>query len=115
MLDTRNFSVPDLDPILAYKGVWALCTRGDDGLLKATHFTVVLVLGRSPIWGIWTVDGKFIAFAGSRNQIERRYPHLTWRRRMATWQMADITDKSVEKRRAELKETYGKNLPRRMA
>ncbi len=100
---------PELDPILTYKGVWALCTTDKTGkVLKATHYCSVLVAGRDPMWGVWLVSGKFVRFAGSRTQIENAYPRLVWRRKMATYQLIDTTDKSVETRRAEIATVYGK-------
>jgi hypothetical protein len=104
---------PAPDPLRAYKSVWALCTVSKDNTLKATHYAVVLVGGSTPTWGVWTVTGKFQRFAASRGQIERAYPKLRWRRKMATWACSDLEDKSVAARRAELAEIYGQPLPRR--
>lgn len=105
-------TAPELDPILAYKGVYALCTTDKSGrLLKATHYASVLVGGSSPLWGVWTVRGKFLRFYSFRSQIESTYPKLVWRRKMATYSLIDITDKSVESRRAELETVYGRAIP----
>jgi hypothetical protein len=107
----RHFKAPELDPILTYKGLYALCTQDKSGLLKATHYTCVLVGGNTPIWGVWTVQGRFLRFHPGRRHIEKTYPKLVWRRRMATWALADIEAKSVQDRRNELKEHMG-TLPK---
>lgn len=106
------YQAPDLDPILAYKGVWALCTVNQKTEeLKATHYASCLIAGSYPVWGVWTVLGKFLRFHGSRTDIEEAYPRLVWRRKMATWSLHDITDKSVATRRHELGAVYKKTLP----
>ena len=109
-LDTAT--VPEISTLMAYKGVYVLCTRGREGRLKATHYASVLIGGSTPLWGIWLVSGRFVRFASSRHMIEEAYPRLVWRRKMATWACTDVTDKSVETRRAELEVTYGKHIAR---
>ena len=56
--------------------------------------------------------GKFVRFASSRAQIERAYPKLVWRRKMATWQCTDVENKSVVQRREELAQLYGQEVKR---
>ena len=112
-LMTTLATVPELETLMMYKGLYALCTVDKDGkALKATHFCGVMIGGPSPVWAIWLVDGRFVRFANSRAQIEKMYPHLTWRRRMATWHCSDVTDKSLGTRRAELEDRYGKRIAR---
>lgn len=103
---------PDLEELRAFRGIHALCTveRGKKRLLKATHYASVLIGGPRPVWGVWTVAGKFLRFYGSRHEIERAYPKLVWRRHMATWQCISTEDKNIAKRRMELETTYGKKL-----
>jgi hypothetical protein len=103
--------LPEIQDIQAYKSVYALCSVDRFGQLKATHYAAVLIGGPSPIWGIWTVQGKLIRFLGSRAKIEEAYPRLVWRRKMASWRCTDLTDKSVATRRAELESHYGKPTP----
>jgi len=111
-IKTLAYHVPELGPILAYKGVWALCTTNKDGdALKATHYASCLISGNRPIWGVWTVAWKFLRFYGSRLDIEEAYPRLVWRRKMATYLLQDITDKSVAARRSELAQVYKKAVP----
>jgi hypothetical protein len=104
----------DLQDVLTYKGVWALCTTNKDGTqLKATHLAAVLIGGPSPLWGVFTIEKKFVRYAGSRAQIEAAYPTKVWRRKMATYHLIDWEHKSVETRSVELREVYGRELPRR--
>lgn len=103
---------PDIELLRTFRGIHVLCTveKGRKRSLRATHYASVLIGGPSPIWGVWTVQGRFLRFYGSRHEIEAAYPKLVWRRHMATWQCVDTEDKSIEKRRAELESTYGKKL-----
>jgi hypothetical protein len=101
----------DLAGLLAYKGVHALCTVTKEKTLRATHYAACLTYGQNPIWVVYTAAGKFVRFAGSRQQIEEAYPHLTWRRKMATWALHDVEDKSLEERRREISQRYGQELP----
>lgn len=108
----RPLALPDLDEIFAYRGVYALCTTSKDGqALKATHYASVLIGGAYPTWGVWTVGRKFLRFASSRAQIENAYPRLVWRRKMATWSAIDLDDKSIDRRRDELQQRFGRKLP----
>jgi hypothetical protein len=96
---------PDLGAILAYKGLWALCTTNKSGeVLKATHYASVIIGGPHPVWCVWTVRGKIQRYFGSRGQVERAYPNLVWRRKMATWALHDPTDKPAAVRRHELED-----------
>ncbi len=109
---TRPVSLPELNEIMTYKSVYALCTVNRIGqVLKATHFCCVLIGGSRPLWGVWLSSGKHLRFASSRLQIAEAYPKLVWRRKMATWTLADMTDKSVESRRHELADRYGHRVP----
>jgi len=107
------YRAPQLDPFLTYKGVYALCTTRKDGsVLKATHYACCLVQGVRPVWGVWTVQGKFLRFYPYKHSIAEAYPKLVWRRKMATWSLTDITDKSLETRRDELSKLYSKPMPK---
>jgi hypothetical protein len=104
--------LPTIDSLRGYRSVYALCTTDKDGrALKATHIASVLIGGPNPTWGVWTVRGKFQRYHSSRADIEETYPRLTWRRIMATWAAVDMHDKSLEKRRFELEDLYGRKLP----
>jgi hypothetical protein len=100
-----------LKDLLAYKGVYALCTVGKERQLKATHYAACLISGQNPVWVIHTVNGKFVRFAGSRAQIEEQYPKLVWRRRMATWTLTNAEHKPLPQRRQELAQRYKAKLP----
>lgn len=106
-------STSDLLDILAYRGLWALCTTNKDDKLTATHLAAVLIGGPHPLWGVWTVEKKFLRYAGSRTQIEEAYPTKVWRRKMATYQLVNWEHKSVGQRSDELRIKYGRTLPER--
>lgn len=106
-----------LEHVLSYKSVYALTTvvakKGSDrDRLKATHYAVCLVNGRVPLWGVWTVGGRFQRFFKSRQEIADEYPKLVWRRKMASWNLRDVADKTVELRVEELEDFYGKKTGR---
>jgi len=86
------FDNPKIKDILAYRGVHVLNDVGGNGLLKASHYAICLVFGKEPVWGVWTVAGKFLRFYGSRQDIAEAYPHKSWRRKMASWNFGDISD-----------------------
>ena len=94
--------VPPLGAIMAYRGVYALSTITTEGRLRATHYATCLVGGRDPMWGVWTVNGVFQRFFGSRDQIARSYPKLTWRRKNATWHMVEVNDMDAKAKKREL-------------
>lgn len=103
---------PSVENILAYKGIYVLNTVGKDGQLKATHYTCVLIGGPQPVWGVWSISGKFTRFYTFRSEIEKAYPQLVWRRKAARWEMSGVLDKSkTDHKRAELAEMYGRELP----
>ena len=111
--DSEEFTPPPLDPILAYRGVWVLCTTNKHGtVLKATHYASCLVMGRAPLWGIWSVGGRFLRFYGARTEIEADYSRLVWRRKMARFTLESLRNHSLALRRAQLKDAYGKPLPK---
>lgn len=95
--------------LLAYKGVHALCQLNKSTKkLRATHYAMVLMYGRFPIWAVYSAKGNFQAYHGSRASIEEAYPKHVWRRHMATWGLKDIEDKSIERRRNEIEARHGR-------
>lgn len=82
--------------------------------LKATHYACVLVAGRSPVWGVWTVKWKFVMFCGSRQQIADQYPAKSWTTTMASWLLSDAESdyKDIGKRVRALEEKYGGEIKR---
>ena len=103
----------NLDGILAYKGVYVLSTINErTKMLKGTHYACCLISGPSPVWGVWSISGRFIRFAASRHQIEEAYPKLVWRRKMASWTLRDVEDHTVKARITELEETFGSAIDR---
>lgn len=82
--------------------------------LKASHYACVLIGGPTPIWGIWTVAGRFVMFAGSRHQIAELYPEKAWSTVMASWLLTDAESdfKDIGKRVRALEERYGGHIER---
>lgn len=108
-----------LEGVLAFKSLYTLNDISKDRetgkpALKATHYCCVLIQGRDPYWGIWQVSGQFQAFAGSRDQIEKRYPKKAWKRVMASWALTNAEDdyKDVKKRVKFLEENVHASVPR---
>jgi hypothetical protein len=110
MSNVTNITPPDLSGVMSYKGIHALCTvtASKDGgrVLRATHYACCLIYGSSPVWGVWTVGGRFLRFASSRGQIADAYPNHVWRRKVASWNLEEVTEADVETRRARLAERY---------
>lgn len=81
---------------------------------KATHYCCVLISGRNPLGGVWTIGGKFVRYAGSREQINEAYPNKTWTRVMSSWMLSrDENDyKDIDKRVRALEDLYGKEIHR---
>jgi hypothetical protein len=115
---TTTHDIPALSEIMAYKGLYALCTvkkeTSGNVKLKATHYACCLVYGSSPIWGVWTVNGRFQRFFSYKSEIAGAYPSLVWRRKAASWSLSGVEDLSVEQRRARLETRYRSKLPERV-
>lgn len=98
--------------IIGYRTVYVLSTiNAKTGLLKGSHYAAVVCYGPAPLWGVWTIKGKFLAWYGSRKQIENTYSNLTWRRRATQWEMVDMEDHGLERRREELQKFYHTPVP----
>ena len=81
-----------------FKPVHLLCTMEKEQL-KATHYACYLSHG---MWGLWTINDKFVRHFGSRSQIEDAYPTKSWRRRAGSSYVAEIREITSEQERAEL-------------
>ena len=90
---------PNLENIFTYKSVWALCVINKDGRLRATHYASCYVAGRAPVWGLWTINGKFVRLFNGRESIIQSYPGHVWRRWMMKWGLKDDADTSAAERR----------------
>lgn len=109
---TVNLAAPPLGSLFSYRTVHALCTAitiEGKRRLTATHFAVCLTLGQDPIWGVWTVHGKFLRFYGRKSAVAEAYPHLVWRTKQATWSMVDVHDMDHEAKEKQLKSLYKKD------
>jgi hypothetical protein len=102
---------PDLERILTFKSMHALCTVNKDSKMQATHYACCLVSGRNPLWGVWSLNGRFQGFFAGRQDITDNWPHLTWRRIMARWQLRDDANSKPEDRRKALAKELRKALP----
>ena len=69
-------------------------------------------MGRTPIWGLWTVGGRFLRFYGSRTEIEADYSRLVWRRKTARFTLESLRNHSLAMRRDQLKSADNKPLPK---
>ena len=69
-------------------------------------------MGRTPIWGLWTVGGRFLRFYGSRTEIETDYSRLVWRRKTARFTLKSLRNHSLAMRRDQLKSADNKPLPK---
>jgi hypothetical protein len=99
----------EMREFLVYRGLHVLCTVNKEMKLTATHYAMCLVGGVSPMWGVWTVNNKFLRFFSRKTEIEDQYPSRVWRRVMAQWSMHDITDYPVAKRREMMQEYLEKH------
>ena len=98
--------------IIGYRTVYVLSTiNAATGMLKGSHYAAVVCYGASPLWGVWTISGKFVAWHGSRKQVEEHYPYLTWRRRATQWALVDLEDHDIEQRKKELQDFYHVPVP----
>jgi len=108
---------PDLESLMTYKGIHALCTISKEGKMKAVYYATCLVTGANPLWGVWKLGrndnekAKFIRFHNSKQDIADTYPAYTWRRKMARWQLQNDDDSKPNVRRRDLANELGKNLP----
>lgn len=100
-----------LREIMTFKTLWALCTVGKEGQMRAVYYAVCLSGGRNTTWGLWNMNAKFLHFAPSREALGRMHPKLTWRRIMARWQLQDDTDWRAQKRRLALSVELDAPLP----
>lgn len=98
--------------LLAHRNVYVLSTIGSNGQLKGTHYTCCLSYGSNPVWGVWTIRGKFLRFYGSRGQIRDAYSDLVWRTHTGTWTLAKTSDdeQSPVEKREEIAKHYGGTL-----
>jgi hypothetical protein len=106
-----DLDVPPLGSILSYRVVWALCTSvkvEGHQRMRATHYATVLSAGRTPIWGVWTINGAFQRFFGSRSAIEDAYSRLVWRKKQSTWTLTDLHDMDHSEKQRALQTVYRK-------
>ena len=111
-----NFTPPALAEIMSFRGVHVLgdlrVTPEGRPQLIARFYCSCLIYGRSPVWAVYKAStGSFVRFYGYRSEIERAYPRLTWRRKMASWHLAAVDDLNPSRRRRFLAERYGKAPP----
>jgi hypothetical protein len=103
-------ALPKVENILGYRSVWVLATLSKDGTqLRATHYAICLVMGRPPLWGVFTINGKFLRYASGRDMIHEQYPNHVWRRVPARWQFDELdpSSKQAIERKDYLLKHYG--------
>lgn len=96
-----------LKGVMTYRGIHVLYTVQKNAK-KATHYACCMIYGRNPLWIVWNVHGKFIRFAGSREQIEQAYPTHRWARKSATWSLVRVPerDEDADVRRRRVLDSY---------
>lgn len=106
------YNVPPLGSVMAFRGVHALSEIAPTGYLRATHYATCLIGGREPMWGVWSVNGVFQRFFGSRAQVVEAYPRKIWRMRSATWNLVDLHKMDAAEKKKAMREIYhrGTNL-----
>lgn len=100
------YPVPPLGSVMAFRGVHALSEIAPSGFLRATHYATCLIGGREPMWGVWSVNGVFQRFFGSKEQVREGYPNKVWRMRSATWNLIDLHNKDAQEKKKEMREIY---------
>lgn len=100
-----------LQRIMTYRSLWALCSTNKEGKLKVSFYCSCVVFGRSPMWGVWNANGKLLHFASGREVIGKQHPHLTWRRIMTRWHLADDMNSKASERREALADEFKLELP----
>jgi hypothetical protein len=99
---------PQIGAILGHRGVHILAQLTKDGTqLKGTHYAVVLIGGSHPLWGVWTIAGRFIRFFGGKVEIEEAYPNHVWRRHPARWVFEDLAPRKTIDRRNYMLTKFG--------
>jgi hypothetical protein len=100
-----------LTDILTFKTLHALCSTNKAGKMRVVFYVSCLVAGRSPLWGCWSVNGRFLHFAAGKEAIAAQHPRLAWRRVMARWSLADEHDSVAAERRKLLEIELATPLP----
>jgi hypothetical protein len=57
----------------------------------------------------------FSGFFSSKEQVQKAYPKLVWRRKNATWSMVRIDDMDAKAKKAELAVLFKKGEPARIS
>lgn len=99
---------PLLGDILSHRSIWVLAQLSKDGKsLKGTHYSICLVGGKEPLWGVWTISGKPVGKFDYRHEIEASYPNHVWRRHQARWHFYELAEKETVDRRNYALAKYG--------
>ncbi len=102
---TTELELPPLQDLFAYRGVYVLASLNRDGKLRGMRYAICLIHGPDPLWGVWNINGKFLQFYGSRQQIQEAHPTLRWRRKMGMWRFLGETSQTPDQRRVALRES----------
>jgi len=88
-----NTDVVTLQSVEAFRTIYALCDISPKTKrLKASHYATCLVAGRTPLWGVFDLDGKLIWFFESRSGLEHapHFKHKAWRTKQCAWRMGYV-------------------------
>ena len=86
-----NVSSEAMAKIAAFRGVYVLCRVNiKEKKLTAQYLASCLTSGRTPMWGVFDLNGIARRFFSSRAEVEAAHPALVWRRYLGHWQMQEI-------------------------
>jgi hypothetical protein len=102
---------------IGYRSIWTLNDLVNDKetgkkKLKVRYYAFCIVHGRNPIWTVYTIDGRIVRHASSKDMIQSFFPKLAMRRTMASWSLMSPENHSIDKRVVEVSEATGKRIPR---
>lgn len=97
-----------LDGVAVGKPVYALCTiNPQTQQLKAKFYTLLIEGGPQPIWGVWTMQGKFKRFFIKKSSVADAYPKLRWRRMSGRLTLSQaLVDQPIEAEKTQLVNYY---------
>jgi len=102
-----GISIEAIAKILMFRGLHLLCTMDPTtNKLKAAYIASCLSYGRSPVWGVFTLDGEPRRFFGSKAKVAEGFPRHVWRTFSSQWALRHVEKQPAMKREEEVKEHY---------
>lgn len=72
-----------LEGVAVGKPVYALCSVSAQNRLKAHFYSLMIEGGSFPLWGVWSMHGRFKRFFVKRSAVEQAHKKYVWRRMSA--------------------------------